>query len=138
MKYRFWFSQPGPSFCPMTQRILPGSLSTPLSTPSLLRASPLVRPLPSLSRPRLTVCAHIGILTLQPTSQPKTKAAGLGRHQIAMITGFLALGLGSSAMWYNKESHGAPHITTWHGVRPSLLDALPLSSFRRMLTAPLF
>ncbi|KAH9030671.1 hypothetical protein EDB85DRAFT_1415624 [Lactarius pseudohatsudake] len=65
-------------------------------------------------------CFTFGILTLQPTSQPKTKAAGLWRHQIAMITGFLAIGLGSSAMWYNKESHGAPHITTWHGAFGSI------------------
>ncbi|KAH9079210.1 hypothetical protein EDB83DRAFT_2513760 [Lactarius deliciosus] len=65
-------------------------------------------------------CFTFGILTLQPTSQPKTKAAGLWRHQIAMITGFVAIGLGSSAMWYNKESHGAPHITTWHGAFGSI------------------
>jgi len=65
-------------------------------------------------------CFTFGILTLQPTSQPKTKAAGLRRHQIAMITGFLALSLGSSAMWYNKESHGADHITTWHGAFGSI------------------
>jgi len=65
-------------------------------------------------------CFTFGILTLQPTSQPKTKEAGLGRHQIAMITGFLALILGSSAIWYNKQSHGADHITTWHSAFGSI------------------
>ncbi|KAI9446657.1 hypothetical protein H4582DRAFT_590432 [Lactarius indigo] len=65
-------------------------------------------------------CFTFGILTLQPTSQPKTKATGLWRHQIAMIIGFLSIGLGSSSIWYNKESHGAPHITTWHGAFGSI------------------
>ncbi|KAH9180346.1 hypothetical protein EDB89DRAFT_2086314 [Lactarius sanguifluus] len=74
-------------------------------------------------------CFTFGILTLQPTSQPKTKAAGLWRHQIAMTTGFLAIGLGSSAMWYNKESHGAPHITTWHGAFGSIAGSWLLVQF---------
>jgi len=65
-------------------------------------------------------CFTFGILTLQPTSQPKTKAAGLWRHQIAMITGFLAISIGVSAMWFSKESHLAPHITTWHGAFGSI------------------
>ncbi|KAI0273815.1 hypothetical protein BC834DRAFT_855710 [Gloeopeniophorella convolvens] len=60
-------------------------------------------------------CFTLGILTLQPTSQPKTKAAGLQRHQLAMLAGFPAIALGTSAMWYNKASHGAAHYTTWHG-----------------------
>jgi hypothetical protein len=60
-------------------------------------------------------CFTFGILTLQPTSLPKTKAAGLGRHQIAMITGFLALGFGTSTIWYSKESQDADHISSWHG-----------------------
>ena len=95
----------------------------------------------SLIRPGLSICTHTGILTLQPTSQPKTKAAGLRRHQIAMITGFLTISLGASAMWYNKESHFAPHITSWHGVCLPLLlqDAyhrvfvLGLRIYRRFL-----
>lgn len=57
-----------------------------------------------------------GILTLQPTSQPRTKAAGLARHQTAMIIcGFPVIVLGTSAMIYNKYTHGAPHFTSWHG-----------------------
>ncbi|PFH49118.1 hypothetical protein AMATHDRAFT_5206 [Amanita thiersii Skay4041] len=44
-----------------------------------------------------------GILTLQPTSQPPTKAAGLARHQIAMFAfGTPTLLFGSFAVWYNK------------------------------------
>lgn|SRR6266404_905180 len=70
--------------------------------------------------------AKTGILTLQRTSLPKTKAAGLKRHQIAMMTGYLSILLGSSAMWYYKESHHAPHITTWHGVRAFIFNVLPL------------
>ncbi|KAH9981506.1 hypothetical protein BGW80DRAFT_1270544 [Lactifluus volemus] len=56
-----------------------------------------------------------GVLTLQPTSQPKTKAAGLQRHQTAMLIGLTSILLGTSAMVYYKGSHGAPHFTTWHG-----------------------
>jgi len=57
-----------------------------------------------------------GILTLQPTSQPRSKAAGLVRHQLAMI----ALGVpvsivGTSLMIYNKSLHKREHFTTWHG-----------------------
>jgi len=56
-----------------------------------------------------------GILTLQPTSQPQTKKAGLARHQLFMvILGFPAILLGTTAMVYTKYSHGAPHFTTWH------------------------
>lgn len=59
-----------------------------------------------------------GIVTLQPTSDPETKAAGLARHQIAIIVlGFPTIILGTSFMIYNKISHGAPHFTTWHSVR---------------------
>jgi len=61
------------------------------------------------------LCFTYGILTLQPTSQPKTKAAGLQRHQTAMLTGLPSILLGTSAMVYYKGSHGAPHFTTWHG-----------------------
>lgn len=72
-----------------------------------------------------------GILTLQPTSQPHTKAAGLVRHQIAMGLGGTFILLGAVAMFVNKNSHGAAHFTTWHGVgarpfAPSVVsDPLP-------------
>jgi len=57
-----------------------------------------------------------GILTLQPTSHPETKKAGLARHQVAMLLfGFPAIVLGTSSMIYNKYTHGAPHFTSWHG-----------------------
>jgi len=58
-----------------------------------------------------------GILTLQPTSQPKTKAAGLARHQLAMIVfAFPLILLGTFAIVFNKWSHGHSHLTTWHGI----------------------
>ncbi|KAM6500689.1 hypothetical protein JOM56_003703 [Amanita muscaria] len=57
-----------------------------------------------------------GILTLQATSQPATKAAGLARHQLAMLSAFFFLLLGSSSVWYNKELYGKPHYATWHGL----------------------
>ncbi|KIM87605.1 hypothetical protein PILCRDRAFT_284994 [Piloderma croceum F 1598] len=58
-----------------------------------------------------------GILTLQPSSQPQTKKAGLARHQVAMLLlGFPAIAVGTSAMIYNKYAHGAPHFTSWHGI----------------------
>lgn len=59
----------------------------------------------------------VGIITLQPTSQPETKAAGLSRHQLAMIAGVVSIILGASAIIYNKALHSAPHFTSWHGVR---------------------
>ena len=60
-----------------------------------------------------------GILTLQPTSQAKTKAAGLTRHQLAMgALGVPAIVLGSLAIIANKAIHESPHFKTWHGVRP--------------------
>ncbi|KAI0317287.1 hypothetical protein OF83DRAFT_1121964 [Amylostereum chailletii] len=57
----------------------------------------------------------LSILQLQPTSQPKTKAVGLQRHQLGMIIGLPLVLVGSSAIFYNKSVHGAPHFTTWHG-----------------------
>ncbi|KAH7921729.1 hypothetical protein BV22DRAFT_1132012 [Leucogyrophana mollusca] len=63
------------------------------------------------------LCFTYGILTLQPTSQPKTKAAGLKRHQIAMIgVGFPCIVLGTLAIVYRKWSRAADHFTTWHGI----------------------
>ncbi|KAF8906003.1 hypothetical protein CPB84DRAFT_1726619 [Gymnopilus junonius] len=56
-----------------------------------------------------------GIITLQPTNQPKTKAAGLARHQIAVFIGLPSIVLGTSAVYYNKVLRGSNHFTTWHG-----------------------
>ncbi|THH10269.1 hypothetical protein EW145_g1430 [Phellinidium pouzarii] len=51
-----------------------------------------------------------GILTLQPTSQPKTKAVGLVRHQLFMLfTGLPVLGVGTWVIYYNKEINTRPH-----------------------------
>jgi len=56
-----------------------------------------------------------GILTLQPTSQIRTKKHGLARHQVAMLLfGFLSILLGSIFMIYNKVTHGSDHFTTYH------------------------
>ncbi|KAF8630350.1 hypothetical protein AX15_002918 [Amanita polypyramis BW_CC] len=57
-----------------------------------------------------------GVLTLQPTTQPSTKAAGLSRHQFATITTGVPLILaGAFFVWYNKELGRKQHFTTWHG-----------------------
>jgi cytochrome b-561 domain-containing protein 2 len=65
----------------------------------------------------LTGLWNLGILTLQPTSQPKTKAAGLARHQAAIfLVGFPSILLGTSAVAYNKWINNKEHMTTWHGV----------------------
>ncbi|PPQ64007.1 hypothetical protein CVT24_009381 [Panaeolus cyanescens] len=57
-----------------------------------------------------------GIITLQPTSQPKTKVAGLLRHQVAVfLLGFPSIVIGTSAISYNKWLRGADHFVTWHG-----------------------
>ncbi|KAI0361933.1 hypothetical protein OH77DRAFT_4834 [Trametes cingulata] len=56
------------------------------------------------------------ILTLQPTSQAKTKAAGLTRHQLVILAiGVPAISLGTFAIVYRKSLHGHAHFTTWHG-----------------------
>ncbi|KAH0830374.1 hypothetical protein J3R83DRAFT_1768 [Lanmaoa asiatica] len=61
-------------------------------------------------------CFTYGILTLQPTSQPRTKAAGLQRHQIATICiGVPLILAGTLAIIFQKNSHNASHFTTWHG-----------------------
>jgi len=58
-----------------------------------------------------------GILTLQPTNQPQTKAAGLERHRTVIFTvGLPAITLGTSAIVYNKYLHGYEHYKTWHAV----------------------
>ncbi|KAG5650372.1 hypothetical protein H0H81_012459 [Sphagnurus paluster] len=57
-----------------------------------------------------------GILTLQPTSQPKTKLTGLARHQVVvLLIGFPGVLLGTCAIAYNKWLSGKEHMTTWHG-----------------------
>ncbi|KAJ7286051.1 hypothetical protein C8J57DRAFT_1286589 [Mycena rebaudengoi] len=57
-----------------------------------------------------------GIITLQPTSQPKTKAAGLVRHQYAMLgVAFPLIFVGTFSVWYNKSVEGKKHFYTWHG-----------------------
>ncbi|KAG7452875.1 uncharacterized protein BT62DRAFT_925414 [Guyanagaster necrorhizus] len=57
-----------------------------------------------------------GILTLQPTSQPKTKAAGLSRHQLAIVVcAFPIVTIGTFAVWWNKHIRDHDHFTTWHG-----------------------
>jgi len=57
-----------------------------------------------------------GILTLQPTSQPKTKAAGLTRHQLYMlITAFPIITVGTWVIIHNKNINQREHFTSWHG-----------------------
>ncbi|KAF8498360.1 hypothetical protein JB92DRAFT_3084604 [Gautieria morchelliformis] len=57
-----------------------------------------------------------GILTLQPTSNPKTKKAGLNRHQIIILGfAFPCICAGGLIIIWNKYIHEAPHFTTWHG-----------------------
>jgi len=56
-----------------------------------------------------------GILTLQATSQPKTKEAGLNRHQLIILgLAFPCITVGTLIMIWNKNLHEAPHFTTWH------------------------
>ncbi|EJD53255.1 hypothetical protein AURDEDRAFT_110947 [Auricularia subglabra TFB-10046 SS5] len=56
-----------------------------------------------------------GILTLQPTMHPRTKARGLARHQIVMLgLGIPALLFGSGAIVWYKVSHGYNHMYSWH------------------------
>ncbi|KAJ7771774.1 hypothetical protein B0H16DRAFT_195189 [Mycena metata] len=57
-----------------------------------------------------------GILTLQPTSRPKTKTAGLARHQYTiLLAAFPAIFFGTFAVMYNKYREGAVHFKSWHG-----------------------
>ncbi|KAI0064692.1 hypothetical protein BV25DRAFT_1800427 [Artomyces pyxidatus] len=66
------------------------------------------------------VCFTLGILTLQPTSQPRTKAVGLQRHQLVMFVGLPTILLGTLAIYVNKNLHDSAHFTTWHGIFGSL------------------
>jgi len=57
-----------------------------------------------------------GILTLQPTSQPHSKVAGLNRHQLIILgLGFPCISVGTLVIIWNKNVHDAPHFVTWHG-----------------------
>jgi len=57
------------------------------------------------------------ILTLQPTSQPATKAAGLNLHQLVIVLlGMPALVLGTASIVYKKWPHYSLDYTlSWHG-----------------------
>ncbi|KIK63701.1 hypothetical protein GYMLUDRAFT_40764 [Collybiopsis luxurians FD-317 M1] len=57
------------------------------------------------------------IMTLQPTSQPRTKAAGFSRHQSAVLyLGFPALIVGVFAIIMNKIQLEKRHFRSWHSV----------------------
>lgn len=59
----------------------------------------------------------LGIITLQPTVQPRTKAEGLTRHQLAMfVIGGPVILLGTLAIVVRKLMHDSAHFTSWHGV----------------------
>ncbi|KAL7413933.1 hypothetical protein BDY24DRAFT_369915 [Mrakia frigida] len=61
----------------------------------------------------------LAIWALQPTSTtaPKEKAQAFKAHRSLVLSLVLpSIILGSSAMYYNKSSHGAKHFTTWHGI----------------------
>ena len=65
------------------------------------------------------------IMTLQPTSQPRTKAAGLARHQLAILA--LAVPImvfGYTAIFVTKNMTRRRHFTTWHGVSAGMIVAL--------------
>ncbi|KAL1669349.1 hypothetical protein GGF50DRAFT_110324 [Schizophyllum commune] len=56
-----------------------------------------------------------GAMLLQPTSTPQEKAAGLARHQLAILTvGLPSALLGVLAVMYNKYAKDKHHFTSWH------------------------
>jgi len=59
-------------------------------------------------------CFAWGILTLQPTSRPRSKAEGLVRHQLAMGFGLLCMIFGTSAIVANKNIHNSSHFVSAH------------------------
>ena len=64
-----------------------------------------------------SVILRSGIMTLQPTSQPSSKVAGLFRHQVWILyAAFPSMILGSLSVIYNKNINGRPHFVSWHGV----------------------
>jgi len=57
-----------------------------------------------------------GILTLQPTSQPTTKAAGLERHQLVILfLGFPAFCMGILSIICKKWPYADDYVLSWHG-----------------------
>ena len=61
----------------------------------------------------------LGILTLQPTSRPTTKAAGLNRHRFAiLLLSIPVLGLGTFSIIFKKWPYPDNYVLTWHGVCP--------------------
>ncbi|KAL5511743.1 hypothetical protein ACEPAH_4961 [Sanghuangporus vaninii] len=70
---------------------------------------------PPLQMASLTLFT-LGILTLQPASQPKAKAAGLVRHQLCMLlAGAPLLAAGTWVIYHSKEVKARQHFTSWHG-----------------------
>lgn len=59
---------------------------------------------------------YVGILTLQPTSRPRSKAEGLVRHQLAMGFGLVCVTLGFSAIVANKNINYSDHFVSAHAV----------------------
>jgi hypothetical protein len=58
-----------------------------------------------------------GILTLQPTFQPTTKAAGLERHQLVILfLGFPAFCMGILSIICKKWPYADDYVLSWHGV----------------------
>lgn len=58
-----------------------------------------------------------GVLTLQPTRNPETKAAALTRHQVAILfVAFPLIFLGTFTIWLNKTVHHSHHARSWHGL----------------------
>ena len=56
-------------------------------------------------------------MTLQPTSHPSTKAAGLDRHQYTILfLGLPVLSLGTFSIIYKKWPYPHGYALTWHGV----------------------
>ncbi|KAH8118229.1 hypothetical protein DFH11DRAFT_1503616 [Phellopilus nigrolimitatus] len=82
-----------------------------LNHPSNLGLFAAHPPLQSLA----ITCFGCGILLLQPTSQPKTKARGLTRHQLVILgVGLPAIIIGTVLIFMNKVIHESAHFTTWH------------------------
>ena len=69
----------------------------------------------------------VAILTLQPTSQPATKAAGLDLHQLVIVLlGMPALALGTASIVYKKwPYYSLDYTLSWHGVSISQHNRAP-------------
>ncbi|VDC07143.1 unnamed protein product [Peniophora sp. CBMAI 1063] len=66
----------------------------------------------------------LAVAQLQPTANPRTKAAGLSRHWLGAAPAILLVVLGTAAMFTNKVIHDASHFTTWHGLCGIIVTAL--------------